>query len=307
MKKLTTIELIARFNIIHNNKFDYSSMVYNGINSKIKIICPIHGEFEQFAKNHIQGNDCFECSKIKKSKTTQDFIKNAKIIHNNYYDYSKTKYINNTIRIKIICPIHGSFLILPSDHLKKCGCKLCGIEKTKKYTLLGLDKFIEKAKNIHGNVYDYSAVEYINSYTKINIICKKHGIFSQTPQDHIHSKSGCPICNTSKGEILISNILDKYKIKYIPQKKFKGLKYKNSLIFDFYLPEYNCCIEFDGEQHFRPIECWGGEKVFEDIKNRDIIKNNYCKLNNIKLFRFSYKDDHDIIELNIKDNLNIKS
>ena len=147
MKKLTTEDIIKRFNYIHNFKFDYSLVNYKGLLTKVKIICPVHGVFEQIPKNHLKGNGCFECSKRKKSKTNKKFIEQANIVHDNFYDYSLTKYKNYLTKVKIICPIHGEFEQLPQEHLfKKSGCKKCGIEKTKLFTTHNVEKFIENAK-----------------------------------------------------------------------------------------------------------------------------------------------------------------
>lgn len=296
MKKLSQDDIIIRFNKVHNNKFDYSLVDYKNLDTKVKIICPTHGVFDQTPRNHLKGNDCFECSKTKRSKTTEEFIKQAREVHGDYYDYSLTKYKNYLNKVKIICPIHGEFEEFPTEHIyKKSGCKKCGIEKTKKYTLLGLDKFVEKSNKIHNNKYDYKNVVYVNCYSKVEIICPKHGSFFQKPCDHIHSTAGCPICKESKGERLISSILSEFNIYFIPQKSFDDLKHKNSLYFDFYLPKYNCCIEYDGEQHFKLIVGWMNEAAFKEIQYRDKLKNEYCKKNNIPLLRLTYKDkDKDI-------------
>jgi len=272
MKKLSKEDLIQRFNKIHNYKFDYSLVDYKNLDTKVKIICPTHGIFEQTPRNHLHGNDCFECSKRKRSKTTEEFINQAKIVHNNFYDYSLTKYKNYLTKVKIICPIHGEFDQLPQHHIKGSSCPKCGVEKTKKFTELGLKEFIDKVNVIHNNKYDYSKVNYVNSYTKVEIVCPKHGSFFQKPNDHISSKAGCPICKESKGERLISRILQDYNIKYIPQHSFTDLKYKNLLYYDFYLPELNMCIEYDGEQHFRVIPGMTNDKVFRDIQIRDRLK-----------------------------------
>jgi len=299
VKKLLEKELIDRFNIIHNYKFDYSLMIYKNNFTKIKIICPVHGIFEQTPKNHLKGNDCFDCSKKKKSKTTEKFINQSNIVHNYFYDYSLTQYKNNTIKIKIICPIHGIFEQLPTSHISGSGCKLCGIEKTKSYTLLGLENFKKISNNIHDNKYNYDKVVYINSYTKVEIICPSHGSFFQKPNDHISSKCGCPICTESKGEKKIRYYLKLNNINYIQQKTFKKCKNKNELPFDFYLPDLNICIEYDGEQHFRSVVGWGDEESFKNLQLRDNIKNEYCKNNNIELLRISYLNKN--IEKTIND------
>lgn len=307
MKKLSKDEFILRANKVHNNKFDYSLVDYANLDTKIKIICPTHKEFEQTPRNHLKGNDCFECSKKKKSKTTEEFISQANIVHNNYYDYSSTKYKNYLNKVKIICPIHGEFDEFPTEHIfKKSGCKKCGIEKTKKFTVLGLDKFIEKSNKIHYNKYDYSKVTYINSYTKVEIICPKHGPFFQKPCDHLHSKAGCPTCKESKGEAFITSILKQYNINSKPQKSFSDLIHKKLLYFDFYLTELNMCIEFDGEQHFRSVEYWGGEEAFKILQYRDKLKNEYCIKNNIPLLRLTYKNSDKELKSKILNFLQIK-
>ena len=153
--------------------------------------------------------------------------------------------------------------------------------------------FIEHAKKVHGDKYDYSLVDYINSRTKVNIICPTHEVFPQKPCDHIHSKQGCPICFDSKGEIEIAKYLKENDIKFERQKKFSDCKYKRVLAFNFYLPDYNLCIEFDGEQHFRAIPYWGlkAEEAFKIIQLRDKIKTDYCKTNKIKLLRIKYTEN----------------
>ena len=108
--------------------------------------------------------------------------------------------------------------------------------------------------------------------------------------DHISSKSGCPDCNNSIGENEIEKILINNNIKYDKQKMFNDCKYKNLLRFDFYLEDYNICLEYDGIQHFKINEYYGGEKAFKEQKIKDSIKNEYCKNNNIELIRIRYNE-----------------
>jgi hypothetical protein len=159
--------------------------------------------------------------------------------------------------------------------------------------------FIEDCITKRGDKYNYSLVSYINSKTKVDIICLEHGNFKQMPHSHL-SGVGCPKCQESKGEREIRKILEFNNLEYISQHSFKDCFYKNELRFDFYLPKLNICIEYDGEQHFRPVDFYGGEENFKIQKSRDLIKSNYCNLNNIKLIRISYKDD---IKNIIKDNV----
>ncbi len=283
MKRKTTNEFINEAYIIHNNKYKYSLVNYKNNRIKVKIICPIHGVFEQSPTKHLSGQGCPKCTNNIKY-TSKDFVNKANIIHDKKYDYSLVDYINNRIKIKIICPIHGVFEQTPNNHLsKKQGCPKCkgGIKFLQK-------DYIEKVKKIHNNKYDYKKVNYINCYTKIKIICPIHGVFEQRPANHLNHKYGCPKCNESHGEKEIRKELEKYNIIYEYQKTFKNCKYKCLLKFDFYLPLYNICIEFDGKQHFESNNFFGGNDALIYEEKRDYIKNIYCKHNNIKLLRIKY-------------------
>jgi very-short-patch-repair endonuclease len=281
----TKNEFILKSNKIHNNKYNYSLIEYINSGTKVKIICPIHGVFEQPPKDHLRGNGCSFCGGTKKLGT-EYFIKQSKKIHGDKYDYSLVKYKNNKTKIKIICPIHGIFEQIPQNHLNhNQGCpKCCGNNKKS-----NID-FIKESKETHGYKYDYSLIEYKNNRSKVKIVCPIHGVFEQNAFSHIKG-SGCPICNESKGERKIRNFLLNNKIVFDSQKKFKNCINILKLPFDFYLIEYNICIEYDGIQHFMPNSKFGGETQYIKIKINDKIKNKYCKENNIYLLRISYKDD----------------
>lgn len=128
-----------------------------------------------------------------KKKTTEEFIKEAKEIHGNSYDYSKVIYVNQLTEVCIICPIHGEFWQKPKNHLNGRGCPKCGRNKTQRCRVLGTDTFIEKAKKLHGDFYDYSKVDYVNSDIEVCIICPIHGEFWQKPCHHL-TGCGCPKC-----------------------------------------------------------------------------------------------------------------
>jgi hypothetical protein len=302
-KKLTNIEFIEKSSKIHNNKFDYSLVDYQGNRKRIKIICPEHGEFNQSSKNHLKGVGCQKCAlKINLVKahdslrlTKEQFIQKSIEKHNYKYDYSLAEYVNNDSRVKIICPKHGLFEQSANNHLRGNGCKKCQYENQK----ITLEEFKMKANKQHDDKYDYSNVLTCSCYEKIKIICPKHGLFEQVVYSHLEGK-GCPACSNSKGEKTISFFLKESKIIFEPQKKFDGLKDKRPLRIDFYLPKYNVCIEYDGEQHFKQM---GYTKLnrLSDIQRKDEIKNNFCRKNNIRLIRINYKQNI-INELNLLKN-----
>lgn len=286
-------DFIRESNIIHDNKYQYPE-TYNGCYEKIKIICPIHGIFEQTPNSHINGHGCHKCGGVMVNNE-KDFIIESSKIHNNFYDYSLVKYEKTKLKVKIICPIHGVFEQRPSDHLKGQGCPKCsGTIKSTTY------EFNNTSNKIHNNFYDYSLAVYKNNKKKVKIICPIHGEFKQRPNDHLMGH-GCPKCNTSKGEQEIEKILNNLNIKYIKEYKFNDCIVKRHLRFDFYLPNLNICIEFDGKQHYKVIEKFGGEYEFKKRKKYDKIKNEYCKNNNIHLLRIPYTEYNNIEQILTKE------
>lgn len=173
---------------IHGNKYDYSKTKYIKSNEKLEIICLTHGSFWQRANRHLQGDGCPYCGGTKKI-TTEEFIEKARQVHGDKYDYSKVNYINNHTKVCIICPEHGEFWQTPSHHLANVACPSC--YGNKKITT---EEFIEKARQIHGDKYDYSESEYIGNSRKLKIKCNSCGrFFSQTPNNHLYGH-GCPFC-----------------------------------------------------------------------------------------------------------------
>jgi hypothetical protein len=283
--KLNNDKFIEKAKLIHGDKYNYSEVDYINAKTKIKIICTEHGVFEQSPNRHLSGDGCPKCAG--RDKTINDFVNISNKKHNFKYNYEfiTQNNIKYDLDVKIVCPIHGEFYQKPSSHIFKYGCPECG-GKLK----LNNDKFIEKAKLIHGDKYNYSNINYINSNTKIKIICDKHGLFKQTPCNHLQGQ-GCPICKESKGEKNIRRYLLLNNIEFISEYKFNECYNEKLLPFDFYLPKTNTCIEYDGIQHYKPINRFGGELGFKRGKINDEIKNDFCSKNKIKLIRISYFED----------------
>jgi hypothetical protein len=282
----------------HGDKYNYSNTQYLGPHIKIRIICPDHGEFEQTPDSHVRNHGCPKCNGGTKI-TIKDFLVKSKEKHGNKYGYSKVKFTKTSELIKINCPEHGEFEQIASNHLFGYGCQTCGqISRSNKRTKT-IDYFIEKALEVHGVFYDYSKVKYEKTNKKVDIVCPKHGLFKQTPNDHISNKNGCPICNESKGEREIAKWLDQNNIAYIRQHKFLDCKDIRPLPFDFYLPNYNTCIEYDGEQHFKEISVFNNKNNnLLKIKKRDKIKTDYCnKKENPNLIRVKFDEINKINEI----------
>jgi hypothetical protein len=292
MKKLTTEEFIKKAQQIHGDKYDYSKVNYLNSHIKACIICLEHGEFWQLPNCHLNYKGCPMCGREHKNEwrklTTEKFIQKAKQVHGDKYDYSQVQYINSAQKICIKCPEHGEFFQLSNNHFKN-GCPKCGGSKA-----LNKEEFIERAIRIHGKIYDYSKSEYKNNKTKICIICPKHGEFWQKPIIHLYEKSGCTKCRRSKGEETIEQWLINHNIQFETQKKFKDCKNKLPLPFDFYLLNYNICIEYDGIQHFKSKKFYGGIDALFIRQKNDKIKDQYCIDNNIDLLRIPYTEFKNI-------------
>lgn len=295
--KITTQEFIRRAKLVHGDKYDYSKSIYLNSSAKICIICPKHGEFFQLPHHHTAaGQNCSKCKlefRIKALKSnTNEFISKAKKVHGDKYNYSKVDYVNAYTKVLIGCPIHGNFLQKPNAHLTGNICTYC----VKNFKLT-YDKFVEKANAVHYNRYDYSKTNYVNVRTKINIGCPVHGIFIQKPNAHLNG-DGCPKCQSSKGELKISDFLDKHQIDFVHQKTFddcRNPKTNTKLKFDIYVPSKNLLIEYDGEQHFRSNCVVRGQYVtskndLKETKFRDKVKTKYAKKNNINLLRIKYTE-----------------
>lgn len=299
----TSEKFIKDCKMIHGDKYDYSKVKYKSAHDKVIIICPKHGEFEMKPNAHLNGQGCSKCWLERKGKsnilTTQEFIQISRKVHGDKYDYSKTNYIKDNVEVVITCPVHGDFIQVANYHKHGRGCPECGKITLRQKNIKGKENFILKSKKHHFDRYDYSKVpKNVKVRDKIIIICPDHGEFEQVAYYHMNG-NGCPKCNLSKGEFRIINFLENEEIVYEYQKRFHNLNPLYS--FDFYLPEYNLIIEFDGIQHFIPCDfshCSLSEeenlKNLEKVKFRDNQKNEWCKENNIDLLRIPYYEFDNI-------------
>ena len=195
----TTEEWIAKARLVHGDKYDYSKVVYVDSNTKVCIIDPEYGEFLQTPANHLLGMGCPKREQIAIDKLKQaiveNFIKNARLVHGDKYDYSKVNYVNGKTKVCIIDPDYGEFWQKPNDHLKGCGCSKRDVEQNSEKQSLLTKAFIKRARLIHGDKYDYSKVVYVDSNTKVCIISPELGEFWQTPNDHLKG------CGCSKRDV----------------------------------------------------------------------------------------------------------
>lgn len=224
-----------------NPDYNYSKILeIKGYRSKVEIICPIHGGFIQRVDHHLNGSKCPKCMGGAK-KTVDYFIHQAKSVHGNKYDYSLVEYKNSSTSIKLICPIHGPFSIIPYHHLKGANCHAC-VNRTH-YTT---ETFIKACQLIHNNKYNYSKTEYTKVKNEIVVICPKHGEFKTTAWEHKNG-GGCSKCShvVSKRETAWLNSLNIKGLQRQVRIKVEDKLYK----VDGYDPQTNTIYEFNGSYH----------------------------------------------------------
>ena len=246
-QRLTTDQFVSKAQQRHNHAYDYSLVEYKNNKTKVKIGCHTHGVFEQTPSKHLSGTTCPKC--LGRHKTTSDFIEQANQVHSGKYDYSFAEYEHGSKEITIVCSTHGSFLQRPTCHLQGQGCPKCvGKDKT-------TQDFMQQAKQAHGDKYDYAGTVYVKTHEKVKIVCGKHGVFEQTPVNHVVHKQGCPKCGNWISEPE-SQWLDYHNVPDTPETrqvtiKLGGKRYK----VDGYVPETNTVYEFWGDYwHGNPLK-----------------------------------------------------
>lgn len=278
---------------------------YNNSSAKIKFKCKIHGAVWETTPNHIlnAGTGCPKCGEERRvknrTKTHDQFAKELFLINPNIELIGKYK--GNKSKIDCKCRIDGfKWSPSPSDLLNGCGCPECGIKKRVAAQTKTHMNFVEELNKLNPNIEVQS--EYKGAREKIILRCKIDNYIWEAIPTNVLRGSACPKCNASRGEKNIGKYLKNNFIQHKTQHKFKDCKYKSKLVFDFYLPKLNIAIEYDGIQHFAPIEHFGGEDAFKQTGVRDRIKENYCKSKGIKLIRIPYTIEN--IEEYLEEHLN---
>lgn len=258
-KKLTTEEFVSKAKNIHGDKYLYKLVDYNGMENLIKIICPVHGIFEQKPRNHLDKSGCSECGLIsfKNKKTiSQEVALNRLLkLYGNKYDYSLFEYNGINSKIKVICKIHGIFEPTYLNHYhSKTECPLCQF-KDKEY-------YLNKCKELHKNKYCYDDVDYNCLRDKVKIICKIHGVFLQRFSAHIDGQN-CPSCVSyiSKEEI---NWLNSFKNLNI----IRQYKIDKHFVVDGYDPETNTVYQYHGVYWHGHPDFYDSSKKHPHFKNK---------------------------------------
>lgn len=320
-RRLTADDFIQRSKRIHKDKYDYSQVVYSNANSKVKIICPVHGIFSQKAMSHLCGFGCRRCGLESMFASTtsnaKEFISKSQKIHGkDKYDYSKVEYKNGQTKVKIICHEHGVFCQKPNGHLRGEGCRKCYDKRQSEERSFDTAQFVANAKKIHGDKYDYSKVEYINSKTKVKIKCSKHGYFWMEPRTHVNTECDCPSC-VLVNETKVGEILKKHFVGWDIQRHKKiwdsYKNYSRRRMCDFFMVSdmfgIKVIVEYDGVQHFQPTR-WRPHmtdevmhKQFKQQQKIDALDKEFCQENNIILWRVRYDENKKESILKLKESL----
>ena len=270
---------------------------YENNNARMKMVCDKGHNFEMsFNQLYNRNTKCPKC--MGNAKLSYDEVK--EYIESQNYKLLSDKYIKATSKLKMKCPENHEFEMSWNNfknHNQRC--PICAKKNQKRRT-----HSYEYVKNyIESFGYKLISEKYINEDVHLTIKCPKHGEWKVSFCNFKHNKSRCPRCKNYKGEIEISDILNKYNIDFINKHRFPDCKYKRTLEFDFYLEKYNTIIEYDGEYHYRQVNRTSKEN-FEKQKIRDGIKNQYCKEKGINLIRIPYWE-FDNIESILIEKLNL--
>ena len=263
---------------------------YINSNTPITHLCKIHNIYWKTSPSSIlRGSGCSQCEKDKvhlaNKKSEEQYVNDVNIINPNIVVLES--YINNSTPILHKCIIHNiEWKAHPASILHGSGCYECGMEKLKIATTKTNEQYIKELNNVNSNIVVLE--KYIGANTPILHKCLIDGYQWYAQPSNILFGKGCPQCKESRGERQVRQWLDNHKIMYNKQYKFDDCQDAKPLPFDFYLPDYNVLIEYDGKQHFEPVEYFGGQESFEKTVKHDNIKNEYCKNNGIQLLRIPY-------------------
>ena len=276
-KKLTTEDFTKRAKEVHGDRYNYSKTEYNRTHDKVIIDCKEHGKFLQTPNNHLRGKGCAKCAGIDKL-TTKEAQKNLNKICKGRIKTDASQYKNsNTKNIKCECLVKSCGYKWESNYsslITGTGCAKCaGVYK------LTTKEFIKRAKESHGDIYNYSETRYINSLTKVFISCKKHGEFTTQPHNHLRGYGGCPICGVTQKkttEDFVKKAIEKHGNKY----DYSETNYKTTSIkVSIYCKEHgefkqtpNCHLSGSGCP-----KCIGRDMTVKDFieKSTEIHNNKY--------------------------------
>jgi hypothetical protein len=293
----TKNEFITQAKQVWGNFFSYEKVEYKNANTKVIVTCPLHGDFLTRPADFLKHHGCPKCKDNKtslrnsklKASNKETLQQKGELLYPGLFQYDKVIYTDSRNKVLIHSNLlNEDFYITPAHFLQgDIPKKYLGLErKTRKKA--NTESFIQEAKLIHGDLYDYSKSEYKDCLTKVIVTCPKHGDFLIAPIEHTFHRCGCPICASSKGEVFIKTLLDELGIQYIRQYKININETTKFIDFCIVLGTQLVFIEYNGKQHYEPVDIFGGEAAFQLQIKRDADIQEYCNINNIPLYTYKY-------------------
>lgn len=296
-----TPSFIKKAQSIHGDRYTYEHVVYKNNDGTIFVTCPEHGIFKTTPTLMLaQKSGCPKCftkrHREEISMTRKEFVERVQRMNGDLYDLSKSKYKNTYSQIEVVCRKHGPFKTMARNlFTSKWSCKGCAEEHEKEKRKAYTKRFIEKATKIHKGKYDYSKIGEIGCHTIVTIICPIHGEFQQEAGEHLNGR-GCKKCHDYKGETAVSEYLKEHGIAFRHDVRVDSNLCPNvSKMFrvDFILTGRGVIIEYNGIQHYEPIEEMGGIAAFIHQKIRDYRLRVFCNREGLKLIEIPYTEfDH---------------
>lgn len=295
MAKYNKETFIEKANKVHNGKYDYSKVNYANSSIKVTITCPIHGDFEQLPSSHLMGHGCPKCANNDKL-TTEQFIAKVKEVHGDKYDYSKVEYKGYDKKVCVICPKHGEFWVKAGNHLVLGrGCPKCAFERNIAARKVTKEEFLERAREMHGDKYEYDLSTFIDTQHPIKIKCKKCGnTFEQVVSYHL-SGCGCPICaNKQIGEkekMSLEKFIERANSVHNNKYDYSKVKYVNYRTpVEIICPEHGSFWQTP-DSHLRGSECPECAKIQRGLSKR------LTKEEVIQRFKEKHGDEYDYSEV----------
>ena len=303
VKEYETRKQMTPYNILKDkiSKLGYELLTeekdYFGQSKKCKLKCPNNHVYEQIPNDLLQGHKCKKCATeevVSKFRLSYDDVKHN--LEKWGFTLLSKEYKSNGDKLEVKCNKCGCVFYPSYGNLQQgTRCPDCYKKEKGKDSLIPYKKRLEYVRSFGFDILTPKE-EYVNGYQKIKLKCDEGHIYHGRIYDFV-AGNRCPICRKSKGEVKISKILDDKHINYIEQYRINDCRLYRPLPFDFYLPDYNILIEFDGKQHY-VIESFGKDlDTFISIKIRDTIKNIYCDKNNLNLIRIPYWEINNIEEI----------
>ena len=270
---------------------------YKNSTTKIEFRCKEGHKWITTPNNVLSGSICLTCANIQSSlrqrKSQEQFVEEVRNLHPDITVVGE--YVNSNTKIEFMCSKGHIWKTAPCNILSGCSCPICKGGKISAKKTKSHEQFVNELFQINPNILVLG--EYKSAFTKIKTKCNKCEHEWESMPCNLLAGCGCPKCATSKGEKLIEEYLKQHDIIFETQKRFKDCVDQRPLPFDFYLPEYNVLIEYQGAQHYMATRRMGDEEGLIYRQKHDCIKREYCRTKKINLLEIPYTKFNHVSEI----------